>query len=100
MRKTRHISSMFGVLLLAGGMMTGCQDTSPSPATWTVGEVHESVGLVGGHQSLACADCHEDATLKPISSPCEDCHRDLYDTVSYPSHAEGGFPTQCVDCHL
>jgi len=86
-------------MMLVGVALTACQDTSPTPSTWTVGELHDSVGLTGGHQHLECADCHEGSTLKPVSSPCEDCHLELRDTVTDPNHLERAFSTRCVECH-
>ena len=99
MRTIRHIRVLLGAALLVAGIVTGCQDTSPNPATWTVGELHVDVGLAGGHQSLDCAGCHGEGSLNPALAACEDCHLESYEQVTDPNHVERGFPTQCAECH-
>jgi hypothetical protein len=99
LRTIRHIRVLLGAALLVAGIVTGCQDTSPNPATWTVGELHVDVGLAGGHQSLDCAGCHGEGSLKPALAACEDCHLESYEQVTDPNHVERGFPTQCAECH-
>lgn len=56
--------------------------------------------LVGSHQGLACASCHQPPELNLIFEPatnedCISCHQDDYDD----EHGGTGFPTTCLDCH-
>ncbi|MFK7845328.1 MAG: hypothetical protein AB8G77_08510 [Rhodothermales bacterium] len=56
--------------------------------------------LIGAHEGLACASCHESPDLASIFMPANDqdcisCHQEDYDD----EHAGSGFPTTCIDCH-
>ncbi len=56
--------------------------------------------LIGAHEGLACASCHEAPDLATIFQPANDqdcitCHQADYDD----EHAGSGFPTTCLDCH-
>jgi len=82
------------VCLLFGA---ACQDSAPPQ--WTVGEVHQEIGLEGGHQQLACAECHQEAVFKGVASACESCHLELYGRTTAPDHAAAGYSTVCAECH-
>ena len=56
--------------------------------------------LVGAHEGLACASCHQAPDLATIHQPtndmdCISCHQADYDD----EHAGSGFPVTCLDCH-
>jgi hypothetical protein len=56
--------------------------------------------LVGAHQRLACAACHDPGTMAPRWQPanqndCVTCH----DADYQREHAGSGFPTTCLNCH-
>ncbi|MFA6110008.1 MAG: hypothetical protein WDA75_14670 [Candidatus Latescibacterota bacterium] len=92
------MSARLGLLLVACGLgLAGCQD-SRSPL-WTVAEVHQGVGLVGGHQQMDCADCHKGSGFAGVDQACETCHLDQYSTTRQPNHLEAGYATTCADCH-
>ena len=56
--------------------------------------------LIGAHEGLACASCHQAPDLNTIFQPvndmdCISCHQEDYDD----EHAGTGFPVTCLDCH-
>ena len=56
--------------------------------------------LVGAHEGLACASCHQTPDLVAIHQPANDldcisCHQADYDD----EHAGTGIQTTCLDCH-
>jgi hypothetical protein len=51
--------------------------------------------LTGGHEGLACEDCHEAGEYAGTPGMCEDCHG-LPESEVYEEHFEGA----CEDCHL
>lgn len=92
------MTARLGLLIVAGSLgLASCQD-SRSPL-WTMSEVHQEVGLVGGHQQLACADCHAGAAFAGVDQACEACHLDQYSAARQPNHLEAGYATSCADCH-
>jgi hypothetical protein len=95
--KIRIASTALGLFAIV--LVTACQDTKPNSVIWTLNEVHADVGLLGGHQAVACTGCHGQAALKAIPGECEDCHLSEYDQVTNPNHREAGYPTRCVECH-
>ncbi len=56
--------------------------------------------LIGAHEGLACASCHQTPELSTIFQPANDqdciaCHQADYDH----EHSGSGFPVTCLDCH-
>ena len=56
--------------------------------------------LIGAHEGLACASCHQAPELTTVFEPANDqdcytCHIDDYQD----EHAGDGFPITCLDCH-
>lgn len=75
-----------------------------SNATWTVGRVTSTFNhnrtrfpLVGQHEALECASCHDDGSYKAMPfAQCTDCHEDYHEgELVDPS----GSPTDCDQCH-
>jgi hypothetical protein len=58
-----------------------------------------SFPLAGGHAGLACVRCHTGGNYAGTSPACYSCHQKNYAATSNPSHAGGGFPTTCENCH-
>ncbi len=57
-------------------------------------------GLVGAHNTLECAACHQEPSYEPLFMPsgqddCITCHQPDYDE----EHGGSGFPTTCLRCH-
>lgn len=48
--------------------------------------------LIGGHQELACADCHQDGGYVGLTQTCYECHAE-------PEMHAGIFGTDCTRCH-
>lgn len=62
----------------------------------------EGFALLGAHEQLSCASCHNLPDLTLLYQPpptsdqeCITCHQNDYDD----EHAGSGFPTTCLDCH-
>lgn len=78
-----------------------------TPASWIVPqitEIHQQsrFPLVGPHATADCYDCHQSASLlrfDPLGIECIDCHLSDYEATTSPNHIEGGFSTDCMDCH-
>ena len=56
--------------------------------------------LLGAHEGLPCASCHQPPELSLVftaanDQDCISCHQDDYDD----EHAGSGFPVTCLDCH-
>ena len=51
--------------------------------------------LTGGHQNLACEDCHQMGAYAGTPGGCQDCHT-IPDSDLYADHFQG----DCLDCHL
>lgn len=77
----------------------GCQGRATEPPSWTLASVHARVGLRGGHEGMACADCHALPSFQGASPACEGCHLAAYDRTTDPDHRAEGFGTVCADCH-
>jgi hypothetical protein len=84
------------------GFSRRCEDchdvTSP---TWRGARSShpERFPLAGGHAGLACARCHTGGVYAGTSPACVSCHQKDYAATTNPSHAAGGFPTNCESCH-
>lgn len=66
-------------------------------------KAHVRFPLVGYHANLECARCHTGQSsdkYTKISSACNDCHMDAYNTASDPNHQANGFHAGCEDCHF
>lgn len=80
-------------------LLPACQNSSSGPEPWTMSEVHAEIGLVGGHQTLACDACHGPASLEAVGVACEGCHLDLFAATTDPDHQAAGYATACAECH-
>jgi Zn finger protein HypA/HybF involved in hydrogenase expression len=84
------------------GFSRRCEDchnvTSP---TWRGARIShpDTFPLAGGHSALACARCHTGGNYAGTSRACVSCHQAAYAATTNPSHAAGGFPTNCESCH-
>ena len=86
------------------GFSTSCLDCH-APNTWEGASFdHATTGfsLIGAHQPLLCAACHNPADNSLLFSPpptgqndCVACHQSDYNA----NHQGSGFSTQCTDCH-
>ncbi len=85
--------------MVALALTVACQDTTSGPLPWTVTEVHKSVGLVGGHQQMDCADCHEGSGYTGVPVDCAACHLEQHSRVKDPDHVTLGYGTVCSECH-
>lgn len=80
-----------------------CHTTS----SWIVSDIidihrHSRFPLLGAHVTADCYDCHKTASLlrfDPLGVECIDCHRDKYLAATSPNHVEGGYSTDCSECH-
>jgi len=80
-----------------------------TPNSWIVNnitEIHQRsrFPLVGAHVTADCFDCHINASASllnfgPLGVECIDCHQANYDATTNPSHVQGGFSTNCIECH-
>ena len=69
-----------------------------------ISEIHEENGfmLTGSHSSLSCIDCHSGETnlsFERIGNDCINCHNKEFIAAKNPDHINGGFSTNCVECH-
>ncbi|NQV74319.1 cytochrome c3 family protein, partial [bacterium] len=99
-------SSDYQTAHAGSGFPVACVDCH-SQSTWsgaTFDHVVQSRGfdLIGSHNTLACASCHNLPGLDLLFAPppannndCVTCHTSDYQTA----HAGSGFPTTCIDCH-
>ena len=87
-------------LLLALSLSLGACQGKSNPQRWTVAELHQEVGLGGGHQPLACSNCHAPDTFEKVAPACESCHLDDFEATTAPNHREAGYSTLCATCHL
>jgi len=67
-------------------------------------ELHEENGfmLSGAHAGLSCVDCHRSETnlsFNRIGNDCINCHRTDFMAAKNPDHVNGGFSTNCIECH-
>lgn len=78
-----------------------------TPYSWIVNnitEVHQRsrFPLVGAHFTAECIQCHPSASLlnfEPLGVECIDCHEADYLATTSPNHVEGGYSTNCYECH-
>jgi len=79
-----------------------------TPKSWIVNnitEIHQRsrFPLAGPHFTATCDQCHPSASLlrfDPRGVTCYDCHRSDYESTTQPNHVQGGYPTDCAQCHL
>ena len=81
---------------------TTCHDANAwDDATFEHAMVANGFGLVGAHDQLPCAACHnpppgfEPLFLAAGQDDCVACHQADYQQ----EHADSGFPTTCLTCH-
>lgn len=58
--------------------------------------------LMGVHQTLDCAQCHQSVSalqFERIGNDCATCHLKDFNATTDPNHAQAGFSTECLDCH-
>lgn len=74
-----------------------CHTTNPGwkPASYD----HSSFPLTGGHNGVACAECHVGGNYNNTPTDCAACHTDDYNNATDPNHVTSGFPTTCTTCH-
>lgn len=88
------------LLLLAASLALGACQGKTNPQQWTLEEVHQEVGLSGGHQQMACGACHAAGTFAGVEAPCESCHLEDFAATTAPNHREAGYGTMCATCHV
>jgi len=54
--------------------------------------------LTGKHQTVNCADCHQNGYAN-TPAECVACHQTEYNNTNEPNHQAANFPTTCQDCH-
>ena len=87
------------LLLLAAGLaLSACQGNT-NPQQWAMEQLHQEVGLSGGHQNLQCGACHAPGTFAGVDPACESCHLDDFAATTAPNHREAGYATVCAICH-
>jgi len=78
-----------------------------SPNSWNVEkilDIHQQsrFPLMGAHRQVSCTECHKSSSnlqYDIVSIECIDCHlKDFQNTIS-PNHVQGGFSTNCIECH-
>lgn len=62
---------------------------------------HDFFPLLGGHDAVACTDCHIGGGYDDDNVPdnCFGCHQDDYLATTNPNHQQAGYGTRCEDCH-
>jgi hypothetical protein len=80
-----------------------------TPNAWIINnitEIHQRsrFPLVGAHVTADCFDCHVNASASllnfgPLGVECVDCHQANYDATTQPNHKQGGYSTNCIECH-
>jgi hypothetical protein len=75
-----------------------CHQTSS--ASWLHADFNHSVSfpLTGGHQRVACRECHPSG-YKSTSSECYSCHSLDFASTTNPNHETSGFTHECTLCH-
>ena len=53
--------------------------------------------LIGGHQDVGCAKCHQSLVFSEATTDCFACHQDDAKTADEPDHTN--LPSTCQDCH-
>ncbi len=68
-------------------------------AAWSPSVFNHPWPLTGAHANAACKGCHvgDPPRYAGTGRLCIDCHRDDYQSSTYPGHAH--FATTCTDCH-
>jgi len=85
----------------SAGFPTDCT-TCHTTVTWQGAQFdHNSTQfpLTGGHQAVACQDCHQNGVYKGLPATCVSCHQTDYNGTTNPSHQTAGFSTTCTTCH-
>jgi len=55
--------------------------------------------LTGAHASLPCTSCHIGGRFAGTPASCIGCHQSDLQSATNPNHIQGGFPTDCAQCH-
>jgi hypothetical protein len=61
-----------------------------------------SFPLTGSHRQVDCESCHIDDTggsFAARDTECLSCHLPEYERAETVDHVEGGYPTDCAECH-
>lgn len=82
---------------------TACHRGRDAPvhgSSWGAHDVVAGFDLLGAHDTLPCASCHDPVTGVAGSGPvgqaaCYDCHAGQYQA----QHGGSGYPTDCLACH-
>ncbi|HKK20795.1 MAG TPA: hypothetical protein VJ983_04920 [candidate division Zixibacteria bacterium] len=83
------------------GFPTECESCHRAASgTWRgVDFIHPaSFPLTGGHQGVACQDCHTSGYTN-TNPDCYSCHSADFTSTNDPPHESGGFPHDCKLCH-
>jgi hypothetical protein len=78
-----------------------------TPNSWIVEDINglhqmNRFALLGQHLSADCVQCHSrytDLYFEPLDVDCYSCHKENYNSTSFPKHTEAGFSTDCQVCH-
>ncbi len=78
-----------------------------TPRSWIVEnitQIHQQgrFPLMGAHTTTDCSGCHPSASLlrfEPLGVECFDCHKANYYATTQPNHVQGGYSTNCAECH-
>jgi len=87
---------------VAAGFPTACEACHrPSDATFNQARFDHAAAfpLVGTHNQVTCATCHQGNVYRGTPRDCVGCHRTAYDRTTLPNHAAAGFPVTCENCH-
>jgi len=79
--------------------------TSDSWLVQNITQIHQQsrFPLIGPHANADCAACHPSESLlkfEPLGVECYDCHQADYAATTSPNHIEGGYSTNCSECHF
>lgn len=81
----------------AVGWIRNCRDCHTASGWGSAHFRHDFFPLSGGHGGLDCADCHTPGVFTNLTSDCNSCHGDDYQTA--PNHVAGNFDRNCENCH-
>ena len=77
---------------------TECHNTNT--ADWKTYQFdHSFFPLTQGHNISECTACHANNQYTNTSNDCYTCHNSDYLATTNPSHVQGGFYTECLNCH-
>ncbi|NVO19724.1 MAG: hypothetical protein HXX13_08490 [Bacteroidetes bacterium] len=79
-----------------------------TPSAWLVNNITDlhlksRFPLQGKHAIADCYSCHKSGSLHrfdPLGTECYDCHRTDFEATAHPNHVQGGFSTNCSECHM